>query len=242
GCVEIAVVDLPHLSNFTDFDPFRIEPDVRVRFLRSVRELDRPDAVLLPGSRNVVADLAFLRQSGWDRTLAALAAEGRTEIVGVCGGFQMLGTVISDPHGLESAGEVARALGLLPVATTLEKEKTLKRVKAMHLPSGLAVGGYEIHHGRTDVSAALPAVRRDDGEVVGARLDGRPVWGTYLHGLFDADGFRRWFIDGLRRRRGLAPLEKVCASYDLEPAFGRLAGAVRRSLDIEALYRLVGLR
>jgi cobyric acid synthase CobQ/L-threonine-O-3-phosphate decarboxylase len=240
--VDIAVLDLPHISNFTDVEPLRIEPDVRLRTVRSARELGRPDAVILPGSKNVLGDLTFLRDTGLDRRLAELAAEGRCEIVGVCGGYQILGRSIGDPLGIESAGTALPGLGLLPVDTVLERDKTLTRTEARHRLSGLTVVGYEIHHGQSRADDIPPALVGSDGTGMGAcREDGR-LWGSYLHGLFDADGFRRWFIDRLRVRRGLAPLGKVQVCYDLEPAFERLAEVVRASLDIPALYRLMGLR
>lgn len=241
-CAEIAVVDLPHISNFTDFDALRLEPDVRLRIVRSLADLGQPDAVILPGSKNVIADLAYLRQHSFDAAVHKLAASGKTEIVGICGGYQMLGTTISDPHGIESAGQTTRGLGLLSLSTVLEREKTLRRVTAKHAPSGLTVHGYEIHHGQSVGDSLQPLVFRDDGEMIGAASANDPVWGTYLHGLFDADEFRRWFVDGLRVRRGLTALGKTCAAYDLEPAFERLAKVVRKSLNVAEIYRLMGLR
>jgi adenosylcobyric acid synthase len=241
-CVDVAVVDLAHISNFTDFDPLRLEPDVRLRIVRSPAELGSADAVILPGSKNVFADLARLREQGWDRALSALAAEGRAELVGICGGFQMLGGRIADPGSIESDRGEVNGLGLLPVATAMAAEKTLVRAAAQHLASGLEVRGYEIHHGRTEIGRSAPAVERSDGEVLGSgSADGR-IWGTYLHGIFDADGFRRWFVNRLRGRKGLGPLAGEGARYDLEPAFDRLADAVRASLKMEEIYRLMGLR
>jgi cobyric acid synthase CobQ/L-threonine-O-3-phosphate decarboxylase len=266
--VEIAVLDLPHISNFTDFDPFRIEPDVSLRIVRSAKEIGNPDALILPGSKNVIADMAYLNKSGLVQEIQRLAGEGKTELVGICGGFQILGREIADPHGLESKGETNPAppgslnyplptlasvgkkssgktpagLGLLPVTTTLAREKTLKCVKGKHVESGLPVKGYEIHHGRTAGAGNHPAFFREDGEIIGVQSPDGRTWGTYLHGVFDDDAFRRWFIDGLRRRRSLAPLGKILAVYDLEPAFDRLAEIVRCSLDMEKIYRLMGLK
>jgi len=239
--VEIAVVDLPHISNFTDFDSLRMEPDVHLRIARTARDLNQPDVVILPGSKNVIGDLDHLRKKGIDRRLLELAASGAAELIGVCGGFQMMGTRIEDPHHIESTAGTIEGLGLLPVSTHLAREKTLTRVNATHLASGLGVTGYEIHHGLTDREGAVPVIQRDDGETIGvASQDGR-LWGTYVHGVFDADEFRRWFIDRLRTRRGLPPLGKICVTYDLEPAFERLAEAVRERLDMDTIYRLMGL-
>jgi cobyric acid synthase CobQ/L-threonine-O-3-phosphate decarboxylase len=240
--IEIAVIDLPHISNFTDFDSLRIEPDVFLRIVRSPRDLNQPDAIILPGSKNVIGDLDYLRHSGLDRKIIALMDQGRAEVVGLCGGFQMLGETINDPHGIESRGEAIHGLGLLPVSTVMAREKTLTRAEATHVPSGFKVQGYEIHHGQTEGMPLTPLILRQDGQVIGAEAQERRVWGTYLHGIFDADEFRRWFIDRLRVRRDLPPLGKVCAVYDLEPAYERLAAVVRKSLRIDEIYKLMGLR
>jgi cobyric acid synthase len=239
--VEIAVIDLPHISNFTDFDALRIEPDVRLRIVRSPEELNRPDAVILPGSKNVPGDLAYLREKGFDRKIEHLASGGLSEIVGLCGGFQMIGAEIADPHRIESHGASIAGLGFLKMTTVMAVEKTLTRVDAVHLESGKEVYGYEIHHGRTESKGLEPLLRREDGELIGARSSDSRLWGTYLHGIFDADAFRRWFIDRLRVRRGLEPLDRVSARYDLEPAFDRLAEVVRQGLRMEAIYRIMGL-
>jgi cobyric acid synthase CobQ/L-threonine-O-3-phosphate decarboxylase len=237
--VEIAVIDLPHISNFTDFDALRREPDVRVRIVRTPHGLNRPDAVILPGSKNVPGDLAFLRDKGFDRKILDLSDRCQSELVGICGGFQMLGTSIADPHGLESDRETIPGFGLLQVQTVLALEKTLTRVTAVHLESGESLMGYEIHHGETDTADAQPCIRREDGALAGARSSDGRLWGTYLHGVFDSDGFRRWFIDRLRVRRGLPPVGKVVARYDLEPSFERLADVVRGSLDMGFIYKLL---
>jgi cobyric acid synthase CobQ/L-threonine-O-3-phosphate decarboxylase len=248
--VTVAVVDLPHISNFTDFDALDVEEDVSLRIVRTADELGEPDAVILPGSKNVLHDLHYLRQSGLAERLLSLARGGRTEIVGICGGLQLLGREIRDPGRIESVSGADSGLGLLNAVTTMASEKTLSRAEGTHGPSGCRVAGYEIHHGRTTGEGpALSGVegdevilRRSDGEAIGfASGDGR-VWGTYLHGIFDADAFRRWFVDRLRARRGWVPKGAVSARYDIEPALDRLAQAVRESLDMERIYRLLRLR
>jgi cobyric acid synthase CobQ len=244
-CVEIGVIDLPHIANFTDVEPFLAEPDVYLRIIRGAAELAAagPElaALILPGSKNVMHDLHYLEQSGLAAGIRRLAAEGSTDIVGICGGFQMLGRDIADPFQLESSGGRIAALGILEMTTTLAAEKTLKRQTAIHLPSRLKVHGYEIHHGQT-TSGHGRALRMADGSEGGAvSADGR-IWGSYLHGIFDDDDFRRCFIDMWRSSRNLQPLGRVVAPYDLEPAFDRLADVVREALDIKALYRLLGLQ
>jgi adenosylcobyric acid synthase len=243
AAVEIAVVDLPHISNFTDFDALRLEPDVRVRIVRTAAELGRPDAVMLPGSKNVIGDLAYLGESGLAAALLDLARDGRTEIVGQCGGYQMLGDRIEDPHGIESSHRMWPGLGLLPLSTVMAPEKRLERVVGRHTTATLAVHGYEIHHGRSLPAEHLePAVVRADGEVIGVTRPDGLIWGSYLHGIFDADAFRRWFVDRLRRRKGLNPIGRVIAVYDLQAAFDRLADVVRHSLQMEQVYRLMKRR
>ncbi|MGE5843762.1 MAG: cobyric acid synthase, partial [Syntrophaceae bacterium] len=240
--VEIAVIDLPHISNFTDFDPLKIESDVCLRIVRRAGELGGPDAVILPGSKNVPGDLKHLRENGLADRLLELARAGQTSFVGVCGGLQILGEDVADPHGIESADGVQPGLALLPVKTILLKEKTLKAVSARHVESGLALKGYEIHHGLTTSDGLMLAVVRDDGHAIGFQSQDGLVFGTYLHGLFDNDGFRRWFIDRLRTRRGLPSVGRVQATYDVEPALERLARIVRANLQVEEIYRRMKLK
>ena len=240
-CVDIAVIDIPHISNFTDYDALRIEPDVRLRIVRHASELGHPDAVILPGSKNVIADLAHLRQTCLATAIASLVHDGQTEIVGICGGYQMLGNKIEDPDGVESHSDAVSGLGCLNLSTAMGKEKSLKRVNGRHCESGFKVQGYEIHHGQSVIAGQLqPLFVADDGSVLGVSAATLPVWGTYLHGVFDADEFRRWFIDRLRVRRHLPAVGKVLAVYDLQEAFDRLAGVVRQSLKMDQIYRLLG--
>ncbi|MFH1116403.1 MAG: cobyric acid synthase [Pseudomonadota bacterium] len=240
-CIEIAVVDLPHISNFTDFDAFLIEPDVRLKKIRRAEDLHRPDAVIIPGSKNVIGDLQYLRNNGLEARIRELAGNGHTELVGICGGFQMIGSRIADPHCLESDGKTLPGLDFLPMTTVLELEKTLTLVGAKHLESGLTVRGYEIHHGRTEAGGLAPLLEHESGRSIGVRSQDGRLWGTYIHGIFDADPFRRWFIDRLRQRRGLPAKGRIVAQYDLEPAFDRLADAVRQRLDMDLIYKIMGL-
>ena len=240
--VRLAVVDLPHISNFTDIEPFFDEPDVSVKIIRKVGELGEGyEAVILPGSKNVIADLAYLRESGLAEAIKLVALQKKTEIAGICGGFQMLGRTIADPHGLESAGESVRGLDLLDIETVLAPEKTLVQRRFIHGDSGLPVFGYEIHHGRSAGSYRPVLVAENSSAGEGAVSETGNVWGTYLHGIFDADLFRRWFIDRLRQRKGLAPVGRILAPYNLEPAFERLARTAREHLDLDFIYRLIGL-
>ena len=240
--LDIALIDLPHISNFTDFDALRIEDDVVVRRVCRIEELGTPDAIVLPGTKNVISDLDYLVSSGLAEAIIGLAKSGATEIVGICGGYQFLGETIADPHQIESLGRSCRGLGLLPMETTLQPGKTTSRCRAEHLPSGEIIHGYEIHHGTSCGDGLQPLVKREDGEIIGHCVAGQDhIWGTYLHGVFDADGFRRWFLDRLRIRNGWQPLGETGCCYDLEPALDRLADHVRDSLDMDRIYQVLGL-
>ncbi|MCK5803721.1 MAG: cobyric acid synthase, partial [Lentisphaeria bacterium] len=240
--VEIVVVDLPHISNFTDFDAFQLEPDVRLRVVRRAEDLGCPDAVILPGSKNVPSDLAALRKCGLADALLRLGADGQTVVVGVCGGLQMLGCSIADPHGVEGAGaESVDGLGLLPITTVFAREKTLTRSEGRHLASGAPVVGYEIHHGVTEVGACHPMFANSADQQLGVCAEGERIWGSYLHGIFDSDAFRRVFIDDLRMRKRLPPLRSIQAAYGIEEALDRLADVVRDAVDMDVVYRTMGL-
>jgi cobyric acid synthase CobQ/L-threonine-O-3-phosphate decarboxylase len=240
--LDIALIDLPHISNFTDFDALRIEDDVHLRKVTCPQDLGTPDALILPGSKNVMNDLAFLRDSNFTAAILQLAEQGDTEIVGICGGYQLLGKSINDPYAIESSGGYCRGLGLLDLDTELATEKATTRCRAVHLASAEAVYGYEIHHGISQGHAVVPLFEREDGAVLGHRSQTNDnVWGTYLHGLFDADAFRRWFLNRLRHRRGWQVRPAITAIYDLEPALDRLADHVRKHMDINRIYRLLKL-
>jgi cobyric acid synthase CobQ/L-threonine-O-3-phosphate decarboxylase len=237
--VEIALISLPHISNFTDIEPLAAEPDVFLRVVERAEDLGNPQAIILPGSKNVIHDLAALASCGLAKAIQGKAAEG-CEIVGVCGGYQMLGDSIEDPLAIESDQGAIAGLGLLAMTTVLAADKKLTRQQGVHTESGQPVHGYEIHHGRTQ-SNLPPTLTFTDGTVCGAGNASGQIWGSYLHGIFDSDLFRRWFINRLRKRQGLAPLPGIPVPYDLDPAFDRLAATVRESVDMNRSYRLLGL-
>ncbi|MBC15881.1 MAG: threonine-phosphate decarboxylase [Desulfovibrio sp.] len=242
-CVDIAVIDLPRISNFNDIDPLYAEPDVRVRIVTDPKQLGTPDAIIIPGSKSTVPDMKALKSTGMAAMIRELVnSDSKTQVVGICGGFQMLGDLVDDPFGLESETSRMEGFGLLPVQTTLVPEKTLTRTWGRHTKSGHQVHGYEIHHGQTVTLAdnLRVALRDNNGDPLGfARADGR-VWGTYLHGLFDADEFRRWFIDQLRMRKGLSPLDEVQVRFDMEDALDHLASVVREAVGMDKIYKALG--
>jgi adenosylcobyric acid synthase len=254
--LEIAVLYLPHISNFTDFDPLEHEPGVHLRYVHPGQRIGEPAAVVLPGSKNTIEDFLFLKKEGYADEILKLRRDGRT-VIGICGGFQMLGKVIRDPLGMESSSGEIEGLGLLDLKTVLTKEKMTFQVKAIPL-QGLFVQeegtlqGYEIHMGETERGPShLPAfqiVERlnqaadiEDGAV---SPDGK-VWGTYLHGLFENDGFRRRFIESLREKEGPAAGGEVPElNYQAfkEKEYNKLAAALRKALDINRIYRIIGIQ
>ena len=180
--LDIAVLDLPHISNFTDLDPLGLEPDVGLRIVRSVTELGQPDALILPGSKNTLADLAWLQQTGLGAAILDLAQAGQCEMIGICGGFQLLGQQISDPHSVESRAGEQQGLGLLAISTVMAAEKTTLQTRCCHLPSGCELFGYEIHHGITTTEEIEAQIIGQDGRLLGAGSTNGMIWGSYLHG------------------------------------------------------------
>ena len=247
GTLDIAVVMLRHVSNYTDFAPLAAEPDVRLRPVRRAEEWGDPDVVMLPGSKSVVPDLDDLRRSGLADNILGHAERGKW-IFGICGGLQILGRAILDPQGIESAAPEVPGLGLMDLRSTFAADKTLVRVARAETPLGVPSGGYEIHHGLTDHGpSALPLFLRADraypseAERICGYVSGRR-WATYLHGVFDDDAFRRAWLDHVRADIGLAPQGRQLAAYDLEKALDRLADIVREHSDMETIYQSMGLK
>jgi adenosylcobyric acid synthase len=243
--LQIQVIHYPHISNSTDFDTLEKEPDVSLRFLTRVPDFELlPDALILPGSKSTMSDLAFIRSSGLGRHIER-CHQARLPIVGICGGYQMLGKELLDPEGLESAAPRAEGLGLLHVTTCFEREKKTVQVRAVHIESGHDTAGYEIHMGRTNgPSAARPAfqILEEMGSRIerfdGAKSEDGLVWGTYLHGVFDAPPFRRDFLNALRKRRGWSPLDCGEAGSLAEPS-NSLAALIRKHVDLVALDEIL---
>jgi adenosylcobyric acid synthase len=245
GGVDIAVVKFPRISNYDDFDPLALEEGVSLRFVDRPEDLGKPHAVILPGSKTTLEDLAWLRRSGFDGLLAALALSGAS-LAGICGGYQMLGRRISDPMGVEGPPGGEEGLGFLPGETLFEPSKETTRVTGATLPGEgfpgsrpLPVEGYEIHMGRTILPrGARPLLSLGGGRTDGAVSAGGRIWGTYLHGIFDSGEFREEWLRSLGRQgTGKAlPFREV-----REQAFDRLADEVEAALDMKALERIIGL-
>ena len=237
--IEVVVISLPHISNFTDIEPFVSEPDVFLRIVDQEDDIGDPDVIILPGSKNVIGDLQALVKSGLASSIMEKAKNG-TEIVGICGGYQMLGKSIKDPLGIESKQGDIQGLSLLNMHTELAAAKVLQRRAGVHVSTGQPVIGYEIHHGLTRTDDA-PLFKYDDANCCGTASKTDTIWGSYLHGLFDSDSFRRSFINTVRKRKGLEEYKGRQVCYDLEPAFDRLADTVRAGLDMDCVYKLLNL-
>lgn len=249
--LRVAVVEYPHVANATDLDALGAEPSVALRRVTSCAELAGADVVILPGSKETVSDLRWLRARGFD---AALVTHAQTQpLLGICGGMQMLGERIDDPAGIESGGSTD-GLRLLPLTTTLATHKTTVRVRAEVLGGTFAgrplavsaFDGYEIHVGSTSRAgaAAFAIVRAADGACYedGAVAGDGLVTGSYVHGLFDDDAFRQAAIGSLRARCGLAPAVRNNPwRAEREARYDRVAAIVRRALDIPQLAELAGL-
>jgi len=240
--LDVAIVRLPHISNFTDFMPLEQHPLLGVRYVQAARELGMPDLIILPGTKNTVNDLLWLRQCGLETAVQKLARRG-TPVLGVCGGYQMLGGVLDDSAGTESGRpQTLRGLELLPTRTvfTLEKRRAQVTATAATPFAGAALTGYEIHTGRTTVGGAPFCTLADgtpDGCVQGS------VFGTYLHGLFDSGELTEKLAALLCRRKGLAPETAAPLTMQAyrEQQFDLLADGVRRALDMSAIYAAMGL-
>ena len=240
--LDVAAIRLPRLSNFTDLDPLAAEPGVRVRWVGQPGALGDPDLVVVGGTRATVADLRWLRESGLAGALDALRrGVSPPVILGICGGFQMMGERIDDPAGVEATEPACAGLGWLPVATVFEEEK-LTRLTGAAGPGGERVRGYEIRHGRLSPEPGfLPWLTPEttDGEVGASDAAGQ-VLGTTLHGLFEEDAFRAWFLGYVATRRG-ATWRSSGVSYAAarEHQIDRIADACEAHLDLDRLWQLV---
>lgn len=257
--IRIAVIRLPKLSNFTDFDSLAAEPDVSLYYVQTKEELGTPDLILLPGSKNTTEDLLYLRKSGMEETVRRCVAAG-TPLWGICGGYQMLGQKIHDPLHTESDYDGVAGLGFLGMETTFAAEKLTTQVTAdcIALPfldkilTAENMPGYEIHMGKTVFDAAIchPFHITARAEQTADSWDGAyslsagragEVIGTYIHGIFDHDDFRRQLINALRERKGLEPLPvQRNMRAEKEKAYNHLADVVRQSLDMEKLAEIMG--
>lgn len=253
--IHIAVIQTPKISNFTDFDAFTHEPDVNVRFVQQGDLIGNPDVIILPGSKNTTEDLLYLKHHGYADEIKELADRG-TPVIGICGGYQMLGEKVCDPLHVESDKDEVTGLGLLPYITTMQGEKNTYQVEfnCENLPfldmnfSAENLKGYEIHMGETVLTGTAQSlfniVRRSNAPVDlqdGFINDKHHVFGTYCHGVFDNDHLRRAVINALRKRKGLLPLDVKFKYREYKEAeFDRLAAIVRKHFDMKKFYEILG--
>ncbi|MFO1039153.1 MAG: cobyric acid synthase [Geminicoccaceae bacterium] len=235
GAIRVMVPRLPRIANFDDLQPLAAEPDVALHILEPGEVLPGDtDLVLLPGSKATIADLAALRMAGWDIDIAAHVRRGGW-VLGLCGGYQMLGTEIADPQGLEGPPQTVSGLGLLDVATELGGEKLVGPATGTDLRTGLPVTGYEIHLGRTTGPGLdRPMLRLGDGRLDGAVVATGRVMGCYLHGLLAEDAFRSAFLGRIRRREASG----VAYEAGVEAALDGLAAHLEQCLDLDRMLAI----
>lgn len=259
--IKIIVVRLPFISNFTDFDPFGYEPDVELSYSTDPVDILSADIVIVPGTKNTIKDLLFMKESGIAECIVQAASDG-IEVIGVCGGYQMLGKKIRDPLKVESPHVEIEGIGLLDVETIFDSVKTTCRVEAeirrgqegasQGAWSGLSLlNGYEIHMGRTTGDVRLFKIKRLGNGSAGhglqyeTVLDGSAkgnVWGTYIHGLFENDGFRRMILNRHRIKKGLVQSENGFSYAAMqEKAIDSLAEVLLSRLDMDFIFRTIGL-
>lgn len=252
--IHIAVIQTPKISNFTDFDAFTHEPDVNVRFVQQGDLIGNPDVIILPGSKNTTEDLLYLKHHGYADEIKELA-DRCTPVIGICGGYQMLGEKVCDPLHVESDKDEVTGLGLLPYITTMQGEKNTYQVEfnCKNLPfldmnfSAENLKGYEIHMGETVLTGTAQSlfniVRRSNAPVDlqdGFINDKHHVFGTYCHGVFDNDHLRRAVINALRKRKGLLPLDVKFKYREYKEAeFDRLAAIVCKHFDMKKFYEIL---
>ncbi len=239
--LTIAVIRLPRISNFTDFDPLEAEPSVTVKYITPTQSLGHPDAVILPGTKTTIPDLMLLQKTGMAAEIQSYAAAGGT-VLGICGGFQMLGKTLADPEGIEGQEGRYSGLDLLPLKTVITGNKIARqRLVSSNYPQvGLPVTGYEIHQGRSRLLDSEEGVKQSsykplfDDPGLGIVDVSQSVWGSYLHGLFDNGPWRRAWLNHLRQQRGLSSLPTGVANYreQREAVLNTLADTVEAHLDL----------
>jgi adenosylcobyric acid synthase len=247
--VKIGVVHFPRISNYTDFQPLEDESDVAIHYLSDPLTAPALDVLILPGTKSTAADLKWVRSAGWENFLARHRRAGGW-MLGICGGYQMLGQRISDPERVEGEQAETIGLGMLPIETIFQRDKITERVAGVHLLSGLAIEGYEIHAGRIKRATAANGVFRvfqrggiATDSLEGAYSEDKCVIGTSIHGIFESPAFRRKFIDSVRESKGLAAIgggpDKHWADHSV--VFDRLADMFEHHVDMSRIAAFAGL-
>ena len=237
AAIRIVVPLVPHIANFDDFDPLRAEKSVAVELVAPGQPLPLCDLILLPGSKATLADLAALRREGWDIDIKAHVRRGGA-VLGICAGYQMLGTRISDPHGVEGAPGKGEGLGLLAIETEITREKILAEAQGHAVAGGAPVQGYEMHMGRSFGPDSERPMLLLGGRPDGATAQDGRIAGCHLHGLFSSDPFRRAFL----KKLGAAPDADLMAEERVETALDALARHLETHLDLDALLKVAHAR
>lgn len=243
--IDVAVIRLPHISNFTDFSVFELADGVSLRYVTEKKELKDPDLILLPGTKNTMSDMRWLKESGLEG--AIIRASAKTRVIGICGGFQLLGKELKDPYNVEYGGEM-KGLGLLDIATIFEEAKTRTRITGIILESSnmyqlenRQVEGYEIHMGVTkNLGEAKPLIELSDGRIDGFRNETGSIWGSYLHGIFDNEQLLFGLVHQIMEEKGIDPSDNYLsiAQYK-EIQYNKLADLVRENIDMDYVYGLL---
>lgn len=243
--IKIEVIYLPHISNFTDFDYLESESDVELRYIRGKDGLYNPDVIIIPGTKSSISDCLYLYTSGYAEKIMDCYRRGAV-IVGICGGYQMLGKEIEDSEAIESNSKRIRGLGLLNITTKFRFKKTLSQIKARELKTNIEISGYEIHHGKTQyLNKSAPVFEiinfrgRKISKMDGARNKDGSVWGTYIHGVFDNANFRRSFLNRIRQAKGWCPLKADNNYFDQDKEFDKLANLIRNNINLSLLYQIL---
>ncbi len=241
--IDVAVIRLPHISNFTDFSVFELIDGVSLRYVTDKKELGDPDLILLPGTKNTMSDMEWLIESGLEG--AIIRAARTTRVIGICGGFQLLGKTLHDPEGVEHGGSI-RGLGLLDTSTVFQQAKTRTRIQGTLLEEHNIYGvtdrtleGYEIHMGTTqNLGGAVPMIELENGRTDGYMTPDGRIWGSYLHGIFDNEEFIFGLVHDIMEEKGIHPSQNhlSVAEYK-EIQYNKLADLIRRSIDMDAIYR-----
>jgi len=241
--IHIAVVKTPRLSNFTDFTPLQHETDVHLQYVAKPEEIQNADAVILPGSKSTIADWLFLRRQNWPDTLKSHVAQGKM-LIGICAGFQILGSIIRDPLHIESSLKEIAGLGFFKMETELLMDKTTVRRRLQTRKNALIqtrchVDGYEIHMGKTTLQKEHQALLEESAQAGLVTQNGR-VWGTYLHGIFDNDAFRRQFLNFLLAPKGGGASENnLHFARFRQEQFDKLASLLRAHLNMAQIYDFI---
>jgi cobyric acid synthase CobQ len=235
--INIALVDLPHISNFTDFDPLEEDPDVNLFVTDKPGDLTGADMIIIPGSKNTTWDMRYLQEKGFPDALKQCTDKGKM-IIGICGGYQVLGKKIIDPGAVESREKEVDGLGVLDLTTVMAEEKHLTQVTALCIEEDLPVKGYEIHHGQSQVNETPFLVKTGTKEILGCKNSSGNVWGTYIHGVFDSKPFRDYILNKIRLKKNL-PVPQNHRDFNIDEELSRLASILRESIDIDAIYHLL---